>query len=563
MHGRQDRSMPVPEIDGEQSPAGLRRTTSGELMRALSVRRRHRSTPQVVRKWFAPMVVVVVVALLLSTSFYAVDLFFFDGLVTGAPGVLEHYLAFTPELITDALPSLGMTVVAALGIVLTVIAIIVQLSAERYTAVAMMFLRDPVHVVVLSFYVVASLCAVWLSVTLRVDFVPRSLLLVVMCLTSVGLATMLPYFAYTFWFLEPGNIIERLRLRTRQLSQKGFRVTSEAEAAPLQGELLTQIEEIADIAKNSIDGQDKIIAMTSVDALRDFLMEYVAKRPAEERAWYRVSEALEHKPDFAGLDRQLREELDGRGLWVEWKVLNEYTSVYREAMTGMPEVSCAIAINTRYIGEVAARADNEDLVRMVLRFLNLYLQRAIDGSLAGVACEVLNQYRMLLNEMLHLGQDDAACDGVGFLFYYGQIAFEADMPAVTETVAYDVARLCQCAHENRLPGENCILRQLLDLDDADTAFTRRQQRTLRGVRHAQARLALYYLSVGEQTKARLIADDMRDMAQSQRQALHEDMLRAAPPHLWEVVDRGRTLHHLTQQERAELDVFFGWLSAGG
>lgn len=552
--------MSAANLDRQFAPQQERRTSSSELLDAVIALPRRRSTPQVVRKWFAPMMIVVVLALLVSTSFYAVDLFFFDGLVTGAPGLLEHYLAFTPELITDALPALGMTVVAALGIVLTVIAIIVQLSAERYTGVAMMFLRDPVHVAVLSFYVVASLCAVWLSVTLRDDFVARSLLLVVMSLTSIGLATMLPYFAYTFWFLEPSNIIERIRMRSRQLSKKGFGLASVAEVAPIQGELLTQLEEITDIAKNSIDGQDKMIAVTAVDALRDFLIEYVAGRPSDQRAWYRISVELDYEPDFVGMDRRLREELDARGLWVEWKTLHEFASVHRQAIAEMPEVSCAIAINTRYVGEVAARAGNEDLVRMVMRFLNLFLQGAIDNGKTGVASEILNQYRMFLNDLLHLGRDDAACEGVAYLFFYGQIAFEAELPVVTETVAYDVARLCQCAHESQQPGETCILEQLLALDDTVGAINRRQQRTLRGVRRAQTRLALYYLSVGEFAKARLIADDMQEMDDFERLSLWQEMLNASAPEMWEIVDRGRTLHYLTQTERTQLDVFFGWLS---
>ncbi len=138
---------------------------------------KHRTTPRIVRSWLLPMAVVVVTAFLFTTAFYILDVTLLKGSVTGFFGVVDHYLAFTPELITDALPALGTTIVAALGIVLTVIAIIVQLSADRYTGVAMMFLRDPVHIAVLSFYVVSSLCALWLSVTLRADFVPLGLML--------------------------------------------------------------------------------------------------------------------------------------------------------------------------------------------------------------------------------------------------------------------------------------------------------------------------------------------------------------------------------------------------
>ena len=546
---------------GPRRPSANERTLSGHILHKLTARAERRAAPRIVRDWIAPMFFVVAVALLFSTAFYVIDLLFLGGTIPGASDVVEHYLAFSPELLTDALPALGTTIVAAFGIVLTVIAIIVQLSSERYTGVAMMFLRDPVHVAVLSFYIVASLCAIWLSVTLQADFVPRSLLLLVMTLTSLGLATMLPYFAYTFWFLEPGNIIDRLRMRATKLSHRGLASASEEEVERLQSRVLGQLEEITDIANNSIEGRDKIIAGDAVDALRDFLLDYIANKPRDDRAWFRIGRVLSGNPDFVGMDRELVRELESRGLWVEWKTLHEYIGIYGEALDSMPEINSLIAIDTRYIGEVAAAGRQGDLIRMVFRFMNSYLRTAVEGCNSRTASDVLHQYRMLLEELLHLGHSDAACEGVAFLRYYGGIAFEEDLPAVTETVAYDVAVLCQYAHQHQLKGENRILRQLLDLDAEGPMQGYRQHRSLRGVRRAQTKLAVYYMSVGEEAKARLIAEDMRDMPMELRSSVQSDLADAPPPHFWEIVDRGRNLHYLTEQERAQLDVFLGWLRA--
>ncbi|MEJ2514882.1 MAG: hypothetical protein P8080_03390 [Gammaproteobacteria bacterium] len=535
---------------------------SGRILEKVEERSTRRVTPRIVRNWIAPMVMVVAVALLFSTVFYMVDLFFMDGAVTGAAGVFEHYLAFTPELITDALPALGTTIVAALGIVLTVIAIIVQLSSERYTSVAMMFLRDPVHVAVLSFYVVASLCAVWLSVTLRVDFVPRSLLLLVMTLTSLGLATMLPYFAYTFWFLEPGNIIERLRLRSSRIARAGLASESAEDVERLQERLVLQMEEITDIANNSIEGRDKIIAADAVNGLRDFLLHYIAHKEEGTPLWFRTGEALRASPDFTGMDTELLTELSNRGLWVEWKTLREFERVFHEALDSMEEIATLVAIDTRYLGEVAAQRGHSDSLRMVFRFLNSYIRAAVEAGSSRTACDVLHQYRMLLEELLRLGDADAACEGVAFIKYYGQIAFEEDLPSVTETVAYDVAALCQYAHRRGLKGEVRILRQLLNLDAEGPTEGYRQQRSLRGVRRAQTKLAVYYLSAGAPDKARLIAEDMRDMPPSLLEGVRDDLVQAPPPHFWEIVDRGRNLHYLKDDERQQLDTFLGWLETG-
>ena len=521
---------------------------------------KHVSTPQIVRSWFLPMAVVVVSAFLFTTAFYVLDVVLLKGTVTGFFGVVDHYLAFTPELITDALPALGTTIVAALGIVLTVIAIIVQLSAERYTGVAMMFLRDPVHIAILSFYVVSSLCALWLSVTLRTDFVPLGLMLLVMTLASAGLAMMLPYFAYTFWFLEPGNIIARLRMHATRISQLGMAATSSSEIAQSQARLIERMEEITDIANNSIEGQDKIVTGHAVDALRDFVIDYAADKPRDSHDWYRIADGLKGNLDFVGMDAELMSELEARRLWVEWKMLHEYAGIYEQALGSMEDVNSLIAANTRNLGEVAASTVDEDLIRMVCRFMNFFMGSAIDAGHPRTCCNVLLQYRIFLAELLRRGLSAAACEGVGFMRYYGQIAFEKELPTVTETVAYDIAALCRHARQHQLRGEVRILRLLLDLDSEAPIEGYQQQRSLRGVRSAQTNLALYYMTIGDQDKARMIADDMREMPLHLREAVREDLTSSAVPRSWEIVDRGRNLHFLTEEEQGQVDTFVGWLA---
>jgi hypothetical protein len=517
--------------------------------------------PSLVRHWITPMLGVIAIAILFCTAFYVLDAVLLGGGVTSVRGIFHHYLSFDAELITDALPALGMTIVAVLGIVLTVVAIIVQLSSDRYTGVAMMFLREPVNIAVLSFYIVASLCAVWLSVTLRPDFVPRSLLIVVMILTSLGLAVMPPYFAYTFWFLEPGNIIDRLRGNISRLSRQGLDAVSVAEVDRLQGTVLGRMEEITDIANNSIEGRDKIIAARAIDALCAFVVDYINTKPREDRPWYRIGRELHRNPDFVGMDRELTDEIEKRQLWVEWKTLHEFLRVYQEALPSMGDIDSQVAVNTRYIGEAAATSRQRDLVRMVMRFFNYYLREAIYRGHARTAEDVMLQYRVLIEALLRENLCDVACEAANFLKYYGHIAFEEDLSSVTETVAHDIAFLCRYAHQERSDCEELMLRQLLTLDEEEATRSRRQSRGLRGVRAAQARLAVYYLAAGEDARASMIADDMREISAKMRASIRDELAQESPPHFWETVDRGRNLHYLSKAERDQVDNFLGSLEA--
>jgi len=519
------------------------------------------SSPPVLRHWIAPVFTVAAAALVFFVAFYALDYMLTGGTLLSAGGLWAQYTAFSPDLVSDALPALGMTLVAALGIVLTVVAIIVQLSSDRYTGVALMFLRDPVNVGVMSCYIVASLLAVWLSVTLRVDFVPRVLLLLVMGMTSIGLAVMLPYFAYVFWFLEPGNIIDRLRLHTSRLNRRGLATRSRREVDLLQGRVLTQMEEITDIANNSIDGRDKIVAGHAVDALRDFLIDYIEKKPQEDRPWYDIGRQLRENPNFVAMDKDLMRELEQQRLWIEWKTLRQYLGVYNEALESMQEINSVITIDTRYIGEAAARKGEAELVRMVFRFMNSYLRSAINHGSVRTAYNVLHQYRMMLENLLQLGHDDLACEGVAFIKYYGHVAFEEGLHFVTETAAHDIAELCQFSHRHGSAAEPHILRQLLDLDTEEPTRGHNQLRGLKGVRKAQAKLAVHYIAVGAKANAYMIAADMRHDPPELQQAIRDDLARAESPHFWEIVDRGTNFEYLPENERVQLDVFFSWLAS--
>lgn len=174
--------------------------------------------------------------------------------------------------------------------------------------------------------------------------------------------------------MKPGR---RSWINLRAGGRGGWASSREREVERLQARVLGQLEEITDIANNSIEGRDKIIAGDAVDALRDFLIGYVANKPRGDRAWFRIGKVLRGNPDFVGMDRELMRELESRGLWVEWKTLHEYIGIYDEALGSMQEINSLVAIDTRYIGEVAAAGGQGDLIRMVFRFMNSSLRTAV------------------------------------------------------------------------------------------------------------------------------------------------------------------------------------------
>lgn len=511
--------------------------------------------------WAMPFVVLTGTAIFVFATFYSFDHLFFDppGPDAGDGRALSRFVHFDPSSITDAISSLAGNIATVFGIVVTVVSIIVQLSAERYTGVARMFLRDRVNLGVMGFYVIVCVVGVWTSFSLKQEFVPHLTLLAMMGMTTIGLVLMAPYFGYVFWFLEPMNIIRRIRRDAIRTATEGA-VTSDPErSASLQSDTLNAMEELTDITSNSISGKDKIIASGAVDALKDFALAYLKLKPRATDAWFALGSGLKANPDFVAMDPESLGDLEARRTWVEWKVMRQYLGIYNEALGAMRDINYLVAIDTRYIGEAASKAKDEELIQLVYRFMNSYLRATLNARDVRTAYNVLNQYRKLVEGLLRDGNGAAAREGVRHMTYYGHVSFDMKLTFVTETVAYDVSAICQMAHEHASPEEEAMLEQFLELDRP--LRSQSQESALLGVRKAQVKLAAYYLWKGQREKALLIADDMRLEPRSRLDQIRAALESVTTKDFWEIIDRGRNFEYMPPEQRAQMATFFGWLEA--
>jgi hypothetical protein len=498
-----------------------------------------------VRRWSWQVSALAAIALTLFWGLYWWDLGF-------APrGPFERYLDFDAERISDAISSLAGLIAAVFGIVITVVSIIVQLSADRFTGVTRMFFRDRLNLVVMAYYIVVCVYGVWLAPSLNHTHVPTTALVAMLLASTVGLAMMGPYFAYVFWFLEPINIIERVRKRAERAVRHGALHRS-GKANDDQAQALHCLEELTDITSNSISGKDKIIASGAVDALKDFAVRYIEGKRRVRGEWFKIGPGISKNPDFVAMDAESLRDLEERHTWVEWKVMRQYLGIYNEALGTMRDINYLIAIDTRYLGEAALEHDDPELLRLVFRYMNSYLRATINAKDVRTAYNVLNQYRKLVEVTMRKGKADAALEGVGHMKYYGHVSYGHQLSFITETVAYDVSALCEVAHDIGFAKADAMLHEFLDLD-------RPEERALIGVRKAQVKLACYYLARGEQAKARSIADDMREDRDVDVRRLRKQLQKVKSKDFWEIIDRGRNFEYMPDTQRAQLGLFFEWL----
>lgn len=468
-------------------------------------------------------------------------------------GPLDTLFNFDIDTLQNALGNLSQVLAAVLGIVITVVSIVVQLAATRYTPrLAEMFFRDKTNLAVMGFFVVACINAVWVSISVGKEFLPRISITVTLVLVSMSLLIMVPYFAYVFDFLDPERVVGRIQ-KTAVASSV---LNDLADVGLRQSSVISGIEQLADISINAVSQKDKAMAVGAIDAIKDLGITYIERKKDIQPEWFAIKGRLRDNTDFVALAQESIEELSEKRVWLEWKVLRQFQLIYNEALGEMPDINHLISINTRYLGQAALYANDEEALALTIKFFNTYMRSTLNTSRVRTAYNVLNQYRQLAEAALGVERHTLVGEVAFYLKYYGQIAQTKDLGFVTETVAYDLATLCERAFASGGPSHDVVLNHLLALDkQGDTPAA---EMMLRGVRKAQAKLATFYLISAAPEHAKRIFADMKDERPERLASIRDELLAIATKDFWEVIDRGTNFDYLDSARKAQLRVFFSW-----
>lgn len=470
---------------------------------------------------------------------------FWSTVATYSPGDAQSTLGNLPEV-----------VVGVLGIAITVVSIVLQLSATRYTPrVTEMFFRDRTNLTVMGFFVVASINCVWATFMIRQAYIPHLLVLLTMITMTAALLIMIPYFSYVFAFLDPERIV--LRLQQHALAEAIGRGRARG-VEERQEKVLLGVEQLADVAVNSISQKDRIIASRGADALRDLTIDYLDAKGELEGSWFTIGTLLWQNPDFVGMAPESVEEISGYRIWLEWKVLRQYQTIYTESLNRMRDVSQLVAINTRYIAEKSILTEDRQVLALAIKFFNTYLRATLNARDVRSAYNTLHQYRQVAEAILNAGWSEQVIEVAQHFKYYGQTANSGGLAFINETAAYDLCTLCELAHTAGFPLERQLLGILLEVDKVPE--TEAQEISLRGVRKAQIKLATFYLVRGAEELARLIWRDMEAERSERLASIRAEMLAVKDKHFWEVIDRGHNFDYLDPARREKLETFYSWFA---
>jgi hypothetical protein len=497
---------------------------------------------------------------MLFGTFWLIDFFYLHARSPSDLGPLARLFDFDPDTLQNALGNLAQIIAAVLGIAITVVSIVVQLAATRYTPrVADMFFRDRTNLAVMGFFVVACIDAVWVSLSVSRDYVPVATVVATVAIVTASLLALIPYFAYVFDFLDPEKVIARIGQQTLQNALGGRRADADLETR--QGQTVTSMEQLADVAVNALTQKDKVIASDAISALRRVIVDYLPQKAHLADAWFEIGAALRSNPDLVALAPGSVTDLARARIWLEWKGLRHLRGVFGEALKSMPQMAHVVAIETRYIGEAALASSDQAVLSLTVKFMNTYLRAALNARDIGTVYNVLNQYRQLAEVLLrsHDPGADAEVSQVAVYFkYYAQLAHGMGLGFVTETAAYDLGALCELASQIDSRAHEHLLATFLEIDKE--AENTAQEKALRGVRKAQAKLAAYYLVAGTTRRARQIYDDMALETTERLRSIRDEMLSITSKDFWEIIDRGTNFDYVDDERKAKLREFFDWFS---
>ncbi len=460
---------------------------------------------------------------------------------------------YSPSDLQQALGNLPEVVAAILGIAITVVSIVLQLSSTRYTPrVTEMFFLDRTNLLVMGFFVVATIQCVWATLMVHETFIPHVVVLATILIMTTAILILIPYFSYVFAFLDPERIVARIQeYSLREAVHGGSHDIETRQRRVLQG-----VEQIADVAVNSISQKDRVIASGSVDALRDLVLRYADEKEKLAGDWFHIGPLLRRNPDFVAMAQESVGKISESQTWLEWKVLRQYQTISADGLNRMREIVQLVAINSRYVGEKAVTVDDRPLLELVIKFFNTYLRGAINAKDVRSAYNILHQYRLLGERLLAKEWSTEVVDIANYFKYYGLTANAQGLAFVNETAAYDLCTLCEKAHELEFPEEEKLLEIFLEVDKQPETET--QELSLRGVRKAQIKLATYYLDQGKEALARKVYEDMEHERLERLLSIREEMLAVDEKDFWEVIDRGYNFDYLEPSRREHIQEFYNW-----
>jgi len=460
----------------------------------------------------------------------------------------------------EAVSNSAEVVAAVLGIAITVVAIVVELAATRFShLITRLFMREPVNMIVLGLFVITTIQCVWIGISMNHEgagaVLPHAGFFITFTLVTISLLCLLPYIYFVFTFLSPISVIERICRNAVNAISDG--IGSEVGAA--QRMTLASIDELQDVSRGAIEQGDRSIAMSGINGMTAVIYDYAQTRDQLPADWFRITDAIARDPDFIAMTADALAEVEEGRVWLETKIMRQLNALMSQCAGEARDVANLIGINA---GQVAKDlgVSNPKLLSLCVKSFNSFLRTTINARDVRTAYYLMDRYREVAEHLLDRGEGEKAFEIAGFFSEYGQLGHLNGISFLLDAAAYDVVRLIEHALDACPDQVDPLLDVLLDLDEE--IREEKQEDSLLGVRRSQIQLATLLLERGDQARVTRIVDDLKGERTNRLLRLRQQLESEDRAQYWELIDRGSNFSYLPPERRQYLEPLYRQLLGG-
>jgi hypothetical protein len=459
----------------------------------------------------------------------------------GRPGMSElSWENVNNAKIVDVLSPMARAYNNILAMLIATIGLAIPLTANMHTPKLIdMFLRDRLNQAMLFLMALGAANVLFVDWIVGPKFAPLWAVRGAVYGSLLGWALLVPYFFYVVRFLDPSNILARLKEQTIEAVDQAADGSLDTELA--QDVVHERLYQIGTIILKSLDRADRSVALEGIWSLKRILDHYGEHKGRMPDAWFVVD-----RKDFVGFSTDALEILNEERTWFEMKVHTQLFLAYQNALSKTSDAINSISDANRVVAVAAAARKDSRATGLAIRYFNNFLREAIKKKDMRAIYDVFYQYRLLARDLV----DDAALlrDVVRYFHYYGDVARGSGLDFIQQLAAIDVGFIVRRAYEAKSPAARELLDEALAIEHS------RKGEPLALAVKAKIILGGFFLENGLEAEAAVMREHLRDVPAATLATCERELLSAERTY-WEVTERQVNLEFINPERRPHVKAF--------
>jgi Predicted membrane protein (DUF2254) len=460
---------------------------------------------------------------LLAAAFFGLE-FLLEWDRLGRPGLADlSWAGANNAKLVDVLSPMARAYNNILAILLATIGLAIPLTANLHTPKLIdLFLRDRVNQAMLTFCALGAAHVLWTNYLIGPRFAPLWAYRLSVLGAVLGWVVLVPYFYYVMRFLDPSNILARLR---GQITGVLARVEAGRVAPEEAHDLIRErLHHLGTIVLKAIDRADRGVVLEGLWGFKRLLDDYGERKPRLPAGWFQVA-----RKDFVGMSADAIDLVNADRTWFEHRVLTQVFLAYQAALAKTQDVISSLTDAARIIATHAARRGDEPALTLAVRFFNNFLREAIKRKELHAVYDLLYQYRLLAAELC--GHPRLLQDVGRRIRGYSELAAASGLAFVPQIAGFDLGWIVCRAYEAHSPAAGALLDEVLALSH------RAGGEALPPLVKAKVILGGFFLEHGLAGEAARVRANLADVPESVLAGAGQDLLTLDERCFWEVTDR--------------------------